>query len=109
MPGYEISDAAEKFEVRVAVPGFDAKDIELTALPGALLVKAEATHERERKEGEGRYTEFSEQKLFRRIPLPEAVDTGRVTATLDKGALKITAYKAAEKKKDERKTASATA
>ena len=98
VPRSELLDTAGEFEVRVALPGFDASEIEVTALPDSLLVKAEASHMREKKAGEVRFSEFSDQSLFRRIRLPEPIDIAQVTAKLDKIVLKIAARKAAPDK-----------
>ncbi len=95
VPRSELLDTTGEFEARVALPGFDASEIEVTALPDSLLVKAEARHKRERTAGEVRFSEFSDQSLFRRIRLPEPIDIAQVTAKLDKGVLKIVAHKAA--------------
>ena len=93
-PRSELLDTAGEFEVRVALPGFDASEIEVSALPDALLVKAEARHNRVEKAGAVRFSEFSDQSLFRRIDLPERIDIAQVTAKLEKGVLKIVAHKA---------------
>ncbi len=94
VPRSELLDTADEFEARVALPGFDASEIEVTALPNSLLVKAEASQKREKTAGEVRFSEFSDQSLFRRIPLPELIDVAQVTAKLEKGMLKIVAHKA---------------
>ncbi len=107
--GCEILDADGKFEARVGVPGFDAKQIEVTVVPGWLMVKAEAAEERKTKEGGKGYTEFSERSLFRRIPIPETVDTALLTAKLENGVLKIAAGPGAEEKEAAPKSASAKA
>ncbi len=98
VPRSELLDSAGEFEVHIAVPGFEAKEIAVTALPGSLLVKAEAVRGREKKEGEVRYSEFSDQSLFRRIPLPQPIDVAHVTAKLEKGVLNIVADKAGVEK-----------
>ena len=102
IPRTKMVETATDFKAQVAVPGFDAKDIEVTALPDALLVKAQTTRERKEEGGEVCYSESSDQSLFQRIPLPHLIDVASVTATTDMGLLKIVALKAAaqnEKKK----------
>ena len=81
-------------ERRFTAPGFDAKDIRIAALPDALIVEGEAEHEHRSMEGNVRVSEFGERKLFRHIPLPEPVDVDHVSATLDKGLLRLRAAKA---------------
>lgn len=109
VPRSELRETGEAFEVKIAVPGFEASEIEVSALPDSLLVKAEARREGEKREGEIVYSEFSDQSLFRRFPLPQPIDTGRVAATLEKGVLRIAAQKAAAKKEEGEKSAAAGA
>lgn len=94
VPRAELVAIAGGFEIRIALPGFDASEIEVTALPDTLLVKAQASNKRMEKAGDVRFSEFSDQSLFRRIRFPEPIDTAQVTAKLEKGVLDIVAYKA---------------
>ena len=43
-PETELIEKDGKFQVRVAVPGFDSKDIRVTAMPTVLFVEAESKH-----------------------------------------------------------------
>jgi len=93
-PPAELTESEDEFHIRVAVPGFEEKNIEVTATPEAVFVKAEASTE-EKKENEGTvFTEFGERTLFRRVDLPEPADLDRSTATLSSGLLTVTAKKA---------------
>jgi len=96
-PASELIENKNDFRARLALPGFDPKDLEVTATPNALVVRAESAHTHEGKEGEVCFCEFSEQKIFRRLDLPSEIDVDRVTASLDKGILEISAPKAASK------------
>ena len=96
-PAAELVDDEKEFRARIAVPGFDAKDIKVSATPDALIIQAEATHTHEGKSGNVCFCEFSGKKLFRRLPLPASADVERVTASMDKGILQVTAPKATQK------------
>jgi HSP20 family protein len=96
-PASELVDDEKEFRARLALPGFDAKDIQVSAMPDALVIRAEATHTHEGKSGNVCFCEFSGKKLFRRLDLPEAVDVDKVTASVDKGILQVTAPKATTK------------
>jgi HSP20 family molecular chaperone IbpA len=96
-PASELVDDKKEFRARIALPGFDAKDIQVFAMPDALLIQANATHTHEGKSGSVCFCEFSEKNLFRRLPLPAPVDVDRVTASVDKGILEVTAPKAKPK------------
>jgi HSP20 family protein len=96
-PTSELVDDKKEFRARIALPGFDAKDIQVSAMPDALVIRADATHAHEGKSGNVRFCEFSEKNLFRRLPLPAPIDIDKVTASVDKGILEVTAPKAAPK------------
>jgi HSP20 family protein len=96
-PASELVDDKKEFRARIALPGFDAKDIQVSAMPDALVIQADATHTHEGKSGNVRFCEFSEKNLFRRLPLPASIDVDKVTASVDKGILEITAPKAVPK------------
>jgi HSP20 family protein len=92
-PESDLVENDGKFELQIAVPGFDAKDIEVSALPDALIVHAENAHHHESTEGDVRFCEFGEKSLFRRFDLPASIDVDKVTTNLQKGILKVTAAK----------------
>ena len=96
-PASELVDDEKEFRARIALPGFDAKDIQVSAMPDALVIQADATHTHEGKSGNVCFCEFSDQKLFRRLDLPAPVDVDKVTASVDKGILQVTAPKATTK------------
>lgn len=96
-PASELVDNKKEFRARIALPGFDAKDIQVSAMPDALVIQADATHTHEGKSGDVCFCEFSGKKLFRRLQLPASVDVDKVTASVDKGILEVTAPKATTK------------
>jgi HSP20 family protein len=97
-PATELVEGKKEFQARVALAGFDAKDVEVTATPEALIIEAEKTHTHDAKEGNVHFCEFSGKKLLRRIDLPRAIDFNKVTASLDNGILQVNAPKAAQSK-----------
>ena len=103
MPRSELLETEAGFDLRIAVPGFDAKEIEVSALPSALIVKAAAAATGEKKQGDVRFSEFSDSELFRRIEFSAPIDVETVTAKVEKGVLRVMAQKAAAKKETERK------
>jgi HSP20 family protein len=94
----ELIEKDSQFQLRIAAPGFDEKDVRVTALPDALVVSAESTHRHEKNEGNVHFCEFGEKRLFRRFDLPETIDVDKVAAQLDKGILRVTAAKARQAK-----------
>ena len=96
-PVSELVDDEKEFKARIALPGFDAKDIRVSAMPDGLVIEADATHTHEGTSGNVCFCEFSAKKLFRRLQLPVSVDVDKVTASVDRGILQVTAPKATTK------------
>jgi HSP20 family protein len=89
--GPELEDAGEAIVVREAVPGFEAKEIEVKISGNLLTVRAE----RKEKEGE---TEKLWGELEHTVLLPEGVDTEHVEATYRNGVLEVRMSKLPEAK-----------
>jgi HSP20 family protein len=96
-PATELVDEGKRFKARLALPGLDAKDVHVTAMRDTLIVEGGATHTHEEKDGSVCFCEFSRNKLFRRLALPASIDVDKVSASLDKGILLVTAPKAGSK------------
>jgi HSP20 family protein len=105
VPEADLVEKDGAHHLSVSVPGFDEKDLRITALPEALIIRADSRHEHSKHEhskedGNLHFCDFSEKSLFRRFDLPARIDSDKVTARLDKGVLRIdapTAVKAASK------------
>ena len=92
-PETDLVEKEGKFQVQAAIPGFDPQDVEVTATPEALIIRAASRHKHDEEKGDVHFCEFGERQLFRRIELPASVDVDKVTARLEKGLLHITAPK----------------
>lgn len=85
-PGSVVVQQDGKFEIRMPAEGYEPKEIHVTALPAALVVKAAS----ERSSG---------QKILRQtIDLPQPIDVDRTTAKLDKGILYVTAVRQSQER-----------
>lgn len=109
VPGTELTENNGDFHLQFALPGFEAKDIRVVALPDAVVVEGEATHQHHGRSGTIHFCELSERRVFRQIPLPQVVDVNHVSATLDKGVLHIRAAKAEQEKENEKEKSQKTA
>lgn len=103
----ELIENDKEFRVRIAAPGFEAKEIQVTALPDAIVVQAESERKHDKTEGEARISEFGSRKLYRRVDLPSPIDLDKTTAALDKGVLELVAAKAAQPKEQQVRVATA--
>lgn len=95
----QLKDNKEALEIQLTLPGFEAKDVEVTASPGQIVVHAAAESGKKSEEGRVLWTEFGSNELYRLFELPAATDLDKVTAKLDKGILRINAPKTAPPKK----------
>lgn len=93
-PAAELKDVNGAFEVDVTLPGYDAREVEVTATPSELIVHAATTEEQHGADGEIVWSEFGSNDVYRRFGFPRAVAADRITATLEKGILKVRAPKA---------------
>jgi HSP20 family molecular chaperone IbpA len=95
----EMSEKGDQYEVQLTLPGFDAKEIEVTATPTEVIVHASTSHEKKTEEGKVLWTEFGSNDVCRRFELPQPIDVEKVAAKLEKGLLRITAPKAGVQEK----------
>lgn len=115
-PAAELSENGKQYDVQVALPGFDAKDVEVTATSNEVVVHAKTEHEKKSEEGKVVWTEFGSNEVYRRVTLPGPAVVDRITAKLDKGVLKVSVPKQEpvaepriEKTKEEEKVMAASA
>jgi HSP20 family molecular chaperone IbpA len=94
-PDSELVETDKEFQMTLAVPAMEPKDIQISALPDAVIVQGEISHKEDRKEGKVHFSEFREKKLFRRFEMPGEIDVEQVRATLENGVLHIAAAKVA--------------
>jgi HSP20 family protein len=94
-PPAELVEKETEYRIRLAVPGFEAKDIQVTVVPGVIVVEGETGQRSRKTEGKVLLTEFGARKLFRRLDMPSPIDVDKTTATLDKGVLHLAAAKVA--------------
>jgi len=98
VPRAETMEDDKQYRLRVIVPGLDAKDLQLTAMPDAIIVQTEALSKESKEAGTVPFSELRGRKLFRRFDLEEPIDPARTEASLNKGILEIVASKAAPAK-----------
>lgn len=94
IPRLDVRDTDHGLEVVADLPGLDESDIDIRLTDNNLIIqghkKAEKDSEVEGGEKEGwRLRERTYGSFLRTVPLPYAVDEGKVTATYDKGVLTI--------------------
>jgi HSP20 family protein len=97
-PPAELADKGNSYELQMELPGFDPKDVQVTATPDEVVIHAAASEEKKSDKADVLWSEFTSRDVYRRIPAPTPLNPDNVTATLEKGVLRITAPKTAELK-----------
>lgn len=106
-PAVELRQKNNQFEVLAALPGIEAKDLDVQITPEYLLIKGQTTHEHTTDTGTVHVCEFDSGRIFRSIRFPEKIDPNSAKAEYRNGMLHLTAAiaKAATAQKVEIKAA----
>jgi len=97
-PAVDVYEDEHSVTLKIEVPGIDEKDIDVRIENNTLTVHGERKFEKEEKEENYRRIERQYGSFTRTFTLPNTVDTESVSATYEKGVLKITLAKKAEAK-----------
>ena len=101
-PAAELTERDDTYELDVALAGFEPDEIDITATPSELIVKAghESKSKKRKKDDDTKvqWSEFKSENVYRHVDLPGTIDVDKVTAHLENGLLKIKAPKIEEKK-----------
>src|SRR5271154_4267858 len=97
-PAGDVYEDEHNVTLKIEVPGIDEKDIDVRLENNALTVHGERKIEKEEKEENYRRVERQYGSFTRTFTLPTTVDSEKVSASYDKGVLKITLPKKAEAK-----------
>jgi HSP20 family protein len=97
-PAVDVYEDEHQVTLKIEVPGIDEKDIDVQVENNTLTVHGERKIDKEEKEENYRRVERQYGSFTRTFTLPTTVDTENVSATYDKGVLKIALPKKAEAK-----------
>ncbi len=97
-PAVDVYEDEHNVTLKIEVPGIDEKDINVNLENSTLTVHGERKIEKEEKEENYRRVESQYGSFTRTFNLPPTVDSEKVSATYDKGVLKVTLPKKAEAK-----------
>ena len=97
-PAVDVYEDEHQVKLKIEVPGIDEKDIDVRIENNTLTVHGERKLEKEEKEENFRRVERQYGSFTRTFTLPTTVDSEKVSATYDKGVLKIALPKKAEAK-----------
>jgi len=97
-PAVDVYEDEHNVTLKIEVPGIDEKDIDVRIENNTLTVHGERKIEKEEKEENYRRVERQYGSFTRTFTVPTTVDSEKVSATYDKGVLKIVLPKKAEAK-----------
>ncbi len=108
IPPCELMEQNGDYRIRAAVPGLEANQLSLTAMPDAIVIEATRLTNPVKNE-KPVFSEFNPNGILRRVDLPGEIDATAVRAKLERGILEIVAPKrgAAKKAAKPRKPAAA--
>ncbi len=89
LPSVNISDENKAFDVNVALPGLDKKDVKVEIQNGCLVVSSEKQYEKEEKAKNWMRREYGYTAFKRMFELPESADPEKVLAEMKNGILSI--------------------
>jgi HSP20 family protein len=93
-PTAELAERDEVYTIRIALAGFKSDEIDVTATPHEVLVRAEHRSDASGQEDDGvKWSEFRSNSVFRRIPFPERAEIDEIKASFRNGMLRIRAPK----------------
>ena len=95
-PAAELAEKDGSYQMHVSLPGFETKDVEVTATPTEVIVHAATKEEKSAQKGNVLWTEFGSNDVYRRFEVPNPVNVDKVTATLENGILRINAPETAK-------------
>lgn len=98
VPPAELSEMEDGYELRLEVPGMDAKDIEIEVTAEAISISGDRKSETKTEENGKTRTEFRYGQFRRVIPLPGRIDNSAVKAEYKDGILNVMLPKAEEEK-----------
>lgn len=90
----DLFEDADKFVVRLEVPGLDKQDLDIEVRSDVLIVRGEKRYEQESASGQYRIRQCAFGSFHRSIPLPTPVQAEHAAASYRNGVLRIELPKA---------------
>lgn len=98
-PRIDETEDEKAYHVKVELPGMNKDDVEITLSEGVLTIRGEKKQEEEEK-GKDFYRQERSFGAFRRsVPVPGAVEEGKIQASFKNGVLSVELPKSKEAQK----------
>ncbi len=89
VPAVNIAENKDSYEIELAAPGIDKKDIKIDLHNNALTISCERNVEHEDKDDQYMRKEFEYSSFSRSFTLPETVNADKIKADHANGILKV--------------------
>jgi HSP20 family protein len=98
IPAAEIHETPEQIQLKIEVPGLEAKDLDIKVTAEAVAITGERKSETQQDDKGMKRSEFRYGRFQRIIPLPARIQNDKVQAEFKNGVLCLTMPKAEEEK-----------
>jgi HSP20 family protein len=88
-PAVDIHEGKDTLTVKAELPGLKKEDIDVSLHENNLIISGERKRQEEFKEGDWCRSERFYGKFYRSLPLPYAVDAGKIEAHYRDGVLNV--------------------
>lgn len=88
-PHIDVKEQDGRLLVRADLPGLSKDDIQVEVTDDTLTIQGERKEEKKEEREGYSYSECSYGRFYRALPLPEGVDTTKVTAEFRNGVLEV--------------------
>lgn len=85
----DVLDEGDRYVIHAEMPGVEKKDVKLNASDNSIEISAEHKEESEEKKKDYLRKERKSVSYYRRLPLPEKVDSSKAEAKLNNGILTV--------------------
>lgn len=102
-PAIDVTENDDAVTLTAELPGLAEEEVDLTVRDGVITLKGEKKHERDEEKDNVHITERSYGSFQRSMPVPDRVDTDKISAKFDKGVLTVVMPKKAEAASPSRK------
>jgi len=89
IPSVNISVVNKAFDVNIALPGLDKKDVKIEVLNNCLIISSEKQYEKEDMKKNWIRREYGYASFQRMFELPEGADPDKVKAEMKNGVLSV--------------------
>ena len=89
MPSLDLEDRGKDFRLTVDLPGFSKEDVEIEVNEDSISIQAKKLQSEEEKKKNYVRRERRSQTFYRRISLPEKVQSDNAKASLKNGTLEV--------------------